>query len=282
MHVPGPLLDIQPNGHRPPFFLVHPAGGTVFFAHRFARLLPPDQPLFGLQAVGLDGRESPLDSIEAMVDRYLPAIRARQPRGPYFLGGPSFGGYVAYAIACRLRSEGEPVGMVALFDAYGPNYPRSLALPGRLFDHLRFLFGNPRHYLRRLLARVRARLRGLSSDIGYEPIPEELAPELSSYADPIRQVVRANDRAAVTFRPAKYPGRVHLFRATLTPEDWIGRRFDDETNGWRTVAEGGVEVIPIAGTHQFIFDEPAVLDLAPKFAKALGEAQIAVARDVES
>jgi len=47
---------------------------------------------------------------------YLRAIKAQQPNGPYYLCGYSFGGFVAFEIARRLRESGDEVGLVGLFD----------------------------------------------------------------------------------------------------------------------------------------------------------------------
>ena len=49
------LVPLQPVGSKPPLFIVHGWGGDVYFFHELAKLLP-NQPAYGLQAVGLMGR----------------------------------------------------------------------------------------------------------------------------------------------------------------------------------------------------------------------------------
>ena len=51
------LVAIQPGGSKPPFFCIHSSGGHVGLSYyELARHLGSDQPLYGLQALGLDGQ----------------------------------------------------------------------------------------------------------------------------------------------------------------------------------------------------------------------------------
>ena len=61
-----------------------------------------------------------------MAAHYVREIRSLQPEGPYHLGGSSFGGVIAFEMARQLRVHGQWVGVLALFDTYGPGYPRRL------------------------------------------------------------------------------------------------------------------------------------------------------------
>ncbi|MGH6980344.1 MAG: alpha/beta fold hydrolase [Stellaceae bacterium] len=119
-HAFSPLIALQPDGFKPPLFCIHPAGGTVFTYMHLARALAPDQPVYGLQAAGLERGETVAESIGQMAEDYLRAIRAVRPHGPYHLLGWSFGGIVAHAIAAKLRRAGEKVELVALLDSAAP------------------------------------------------------------------------------------------------------------------------------------------------------------------
>ncbi|MDH3444199.1 MAG: AMP-binding protein, partial [Deltaproteobacteria bacterium] len=115
------LVAIQPNGDKRPFFCVHELFGDIFCYMNLARHLGPDQPLYALQAKGLDRAETPFSSVEAMAAYYVKQIKTVQPEGPYALGGLSFGGIVAYEMAQQLRAKGEAVSMLALFDSHLPS-----------------------------------------------------------------------------------------------------------------------------------------------------------------
>src|SRR5262249_4422620 len=73
------LVPIQPAGSKPPLFFVHGGGGNVLAYRLLAQHLGPDQPVWGLQAQGLDRNQAPSGSIEDMAALYLKAIRAQQP-----------------------------------------------------------------------------------------------------------------------------------------------------------------------------------------------------------
>ena len=66
---------------------------------------------------GLDGGQIQHSSTEAIAALYIKEIRTVQPHGPYFLGGYSFGGVLALEMAQQLRSQGEKIALVAMFDA---------------------------------------------------------------------------------------------------------------------------------------------------------------------
>ena len=119
-----PLVTLQPAGSRAPFFCLPGVEGIPTYLHPLAQALGADQPVYSLQALGLDGVTLPPASIEAEAAHYLAEIRHVQPHGPYYLGGHSRGGRVAYAIAQQLRKEGEAVNLLALFDSTWPGAPR--------------------------------------------------------------------------------------------------------------------------------------------------------------
>jgi len=114
------LVPIQPHGSRPPFFCIHPAGGNVLQFYGLAQHLGAEQPFYALQSIGLDGVTPPDSTIEAMAERYAAQILTVQPSGPYWLGGYSLGGTVAYAVAHALRRAGHQVARVVILDTAAP------------------------------------------------------------------------------------------------------------------------------------------------------------------
>jgi phthiocerol/phenolphthiocerol synthesis type-I polyketide synthase E len=111
-----PLVPIQPAGSRPPFFCIHGPGGNVLIYRDLSRQLGGEQPFYGLQSQGIDGQQPLLTRIEEMAALYVEEIQQVQPRGPYFLGGYSVGGIVAFEVAQQLIAKGEQVAMLALLD----------------------------------------------------------------------------------------------------------------------------------------------------------------------
>jgi amino acid adenylation domain-containing protein len=101
-------------------FFVHSGGLQVLFYHDLARCIDGKFSLYGIQPVGHDGSEDPLDSIEAMAERYLTEIRRVQPQGPYHLLGHCFGVAVAIEISKRLQVVGEAVPLIISIDGEAP------------------------------------------------------------------------------------------------------------------------------------------------------------------
>ncbi|MCG8585570.1 MAG: amino acid adenylation domain-containing protein, partial [Pirellulales bacterium] len=65
------VVELQPEGNRPPVFCAHGIGGEVVQLTALAKHLPREQPLFGFQAAGRDTKEKPFSSIEKMAARYI-------------------------------------------------------------------------------------------------------------------------------------------------------------------------------------------------------------------
>ncbi|MTE19556.1 amino acid adenylation domain-containing protein [Streptomyces sp. TRM43335] len=113
----GVLLPLREEGDRPPLFCVHPAAGIAWSYAGLTGPLGTDQPVYGLQARGLDGSRVLPGSIAEMAADYVDRLRSVRPAGPYHLLGWSFGGLVAHEMAVQLQRAGEPAGLLAVLDA---------------------------------------------------------------------------------------------------------------------------------------------------------------------
>ncbi|MEZ4360184.1 MAG: amino acid adenylation domain-containing protein [Kofleriaceae bacterium] len=111
-------VALNVDGDRAPLVLIHPIGGSVFCYRGLATLLGPAQPVYAFRSQGLEGDGAPLTSVPAMAGRYLEELRKLTPRGPYRLGGWSFGGLVAFEMAQQLEAAGEQVRDLYLIDSY--------------------------------------------------------------------------------------------------------------------------------------------------------------------
>lgn len=117
-------VPLQSQGRRPPFFCVHPSGGTVFRYQKLAHLLGEyEQPFYGFQTPELEDDEyvdQEVMSLESIASTYIAAMRQIQPQGPYQLGGWSLGGSIAFEMAQQLRLQNEEVALLALIDSRVP------------------------------------------------------------------------------------------------------------------------------------------------------------------
>lgn len=280
------MIPLQPKGGRAPFYVIHAVGGNVLFYKDLTRYLGPEQPVFGVQARRLGGRQVGHATIEEMAGYYIAQIKEIQPSGPYSLGGSSFGGLVAYEMARQLREAGDSVGLLALFDTSTPEYKKKL-MPGtsairhilfdlRLaiqfhYDSIRVLtFRGSVSYLAgklgKLATRVRREVRNRYKRVGRRVIVairgrKGIPPNFIQIEDQLSKARRI-------FRPQKYAGKVTLFRASIQPYGLA----PDPTLGWTSYV-GDLEIYEIPGHHTSIVVEPYVRVLAEKLAECLAAAQ---------
>ena len=275
-----PLVPIQPNGKRPPLFCIHAVGGNVLNYVPLAKALGNDQPFYGVQAVGLDGLTPPLDSLPDMAARYLPEIRAVQPNGPYFLGGGSMGGMIAYEIARQLKEQGGQIGLLALFDTYGPANRRfeteradQLAALGRaLHERLARARGlNAKGKLAMLMKGIGRRVHRVTDALLVRLLQSTRSP--LPHALRYREIERVHERAHMAYKAPPSDISVTLFRASEQCEGMTSSR----TLGWDELVGGAVEVIEIPGNHDNLIEQPA---LAESLKEVLQRAQTrAAAKD---
>ena len=263
-----PLVAIHEGGTLPPLFCIHALGGNVLNYVPLARALGEQQPVYGLQAVGLDGITAPLTSIEAMAARYLPEIQARVPHGPYYLCGGSMGGLIAFEIAQLLTARGERVAFLGLFDTWGPdsneshedrcNYWRERWARVRQLD-ARKRRSVLSHALAARVGRGRDALQSAWHRWRGTALPHNVR---------YRELERVHLRADAAYRPQPYHGPLTLFRAS----EQCPRRAASHALGWDMVALGGVHVIDLPGAHENLIEQP---DLARELGNALVAARAA-------
>lgn len=212
------LVSVQPKGSRPPFFCVHGAGGNVVYYLDLARHLGPDQPFYGLQSQGFDGKSAFLTSIEEMAACYVKEIRTLQPKGPYFLGGYCMGGTIALEMAQQLRGQGQEVALLALMDTLNwanitPNSWREalcIFLQKVTFHWKNFLLverkDKPR-FIREKFKALRHRVPMWFSSGLFKSLSRK-GPQAADLA----RLWKTNDRALFGYTPKPYGGRIVQFR----------------------------------------------------------------------
>ena len=126
-----PLVEMQPLGTRPPLFVAAGIGGHVLGLAGLARALGPDQPMYGLESRGLDGREAPATRIEELASLFVQETRSLRD-GPFILLGVCWGSLVAFDMARQCSALGEPPALVILMD---PTYEQNPNERGRSHGH---------------------------------------------------------------------------------------------------------------------------------------------------
>ncbi len=104
------------QGNKTPLIFIHTANAGSEAYVPLAAKLPPDQPFYAVEPHNIFSDEGVIRGIPELAKRYIKYIRRIQPKGPYNLGGWSFGAAVAYEIAAQLESAGEEVPWLFLLD----------------------------------------------------------------------------------------------------------------------------------------------------------------------
>jgi thioesterase domain-containing protein len=265
------LVPVRPGGSLPPFYGVHGVGGNIIEFYDLVRHLGPEQPFYGVQAVGLDGVTPPHRSVEEMAAHYVREIRAFQPAGPYYLGGSSSGGLVAWEMAHQLEAAGETVGRLVMIDTWAPGYPKYpggaprwkqqlgywyYRYPMLQWTSIRAMNGGRLGYV--LLKAGRALGHVRDALLGRILLPAAL-----------REVEEANRRANAAYVPSAFSGPVTLLQATVRPPGIV----PDRTNGWAEFASEMIEVREVEGHHFSVMFEPHVAGLARALAVCLADAR---------
>ena len=265
-----PLVAIQAAGARPPFFCIHPVGGNVLCYVELARHLGPDQPFYGLQSVDAAGT-----SIEELAAVYLAAVRERAPHGPYFLGGWSMGGVVAFEMARQLVGDGEEVAALVLLDAARPR-------PGAGVDDAALACRFARDFgglLGRELTVETEALRALPREEWLRHILTAAGPAGAGIgveqARSMLATFTRNYRALLDYHALPYPGRLALLRAVGSPHDAM----PEPSLGWSEVAGAGVLVETVPGDHYSMVRPPHVAALARILGRCLAPADGALRRE---
>ncbi|QSX75473.1 amino acid adenylation domain-containing protein [Lysobacter arenosi] len=253
-----PLVPIRPQGDQLPLFLIHAVGGNVLNYRSLADAMPQGIPVYGLQALGLDGRTSPLTSVEKMAERYVREIRSVQPQGPYHLAGGSMGGIIAYEIAQQLVAAGERVGLLGLIDTsaeFGLGY-REQAQRGlgarvqRLQQRLQGQTFSQRLATISGMVNGRIQARQLRQQAQQARTSGAELPHNVRYAE----IEATHMRAYIDYVVRPYPAAMVLFRASEQPP----QLHDKPALGWESMV-GAVEVIAIPGDHRGMIEAPVLV-----------------------
>lgn len=196
-----------------------------------------------------------------MTEFYLAAIRAKQPHGPYFLSGYSFGGIVALELARRLQAEGETVALLAFIDSF--THPRTFATSARRIVQLRVTLNAFRTLpFHQACAFLFSRLKGrrAANDIAVLLAKFRMAKD----SEALRKAYDAGIRALMDYRPSRYDGDIVFFR----PENSIFPVAPARV--WGPVVRRLV-LHTVPGDHESMLRDYAG-DLAAAFSRVLGAA----------
>lgn len=247
------LVPIQPIGTGPAFFCAAGMGGNPLNLRALALNMGIDQPFYALQPQGLDGMSKLHQTVPQMAAHYIMEIRRKQPTGPYYLGGYSGGGVVAFEMAKQLVATGERIGGLVFLDSVAPGIvmPTTLDKLDNYFTGLRqkglgHAFNVARGAANRRMEMV--------ATLARKPLRR-----LFPYHYRLENIADTWNEAFAAYQPTPYAGEAMLFRAStgLVAGVDIGH-----FNGWEGLILGNIEVNESPGDHTSMCEQPHVRVLA--------------------
>jgi amino acid adenylation domain-containing protein len=258
------IVPLQMDGSRVPFFCFPGADENPYYFLDLALSLGQDRPFYIVRDPRpVDGRGS--YTVEEAADRFIAVIRSVQQEGPYIVGGHCYGGIVAFEVARQLVARGEEVGIVVLFEAPAPGYPKVLRhwrnygrqamsiLRGEHHVTLR----DARSHLEVLMTLFRRKAAGLKRRL-------LMRAGLKRVVEPVERreypAIHPNTQSGRSYAPKAFSCNVVQFIAAGERHSTL--ILDDPRLGWRELTQGEFTVRETPGKAAEIFKPPHVRELA--------------------
>jgi thioesterase domain-containing protein len=269
-------VPIQTKGDKIPLYIVHGIGLNILNLKGMVANLSPDQPVYGIQALGLDGTAAPLDRMEDIAKFYVDEMIRHNSDGPYAITGYSFGGFIAFEMAAQLLKMGKQVAMLGMFDTNLQNvnnrqsfFKKYQTKILRQFHKLNFRAGtfyrHPVLTVEHLKVYYGIMLKMLLKDIGVTRAynPDKLP-------DYMLEIIGKLQMAFSNYKFKPLDIKVELFKA----ETRMYYVDDGKFYGWRKYALKGVDLHYVPGDHKGMFSHPNDKILAQKLQKKLDEINV--------
>jgi thioesterase domain-containing protein/acyl carrier protein len=252
------LVPIRPEGSKVPIYIIHGIGLNLLNFNSLVSYMDPDQPIYGLQARGLDGTDEPFDRMEDIAAFYISEILQQNPDGPYAIAGYSFGGYVALEMAQQLQHMCKSVKMLAMFDTNAEpstkHWSKAAKLQWRIAKQFpkmlwigKSLLSNPLSTIRYQAAFARSLVQRFKERFGFCETPQ---PEVGM--DHLNRIMEKHEIAYENYAFKPYDGVIDLFKA----QSRVYFVDDNKFLGWRKYAKQGVRVHNVPGDHRMMMLPP--------------------------
>ncbi|MDJ0509934.1 MAG: AMP-binding protein [Crocosphaera sp.] len=285
-----PVITIQSQGTKPPFFCVPGGVGTAFYLHALAHHLGEDQPFYGLQARGMGDQGTPLTNVVEIAAYYIDALKTIQPVGPYFLGGHSFGGQVAFEISQQLQKQGDEIGLLAIFDIPAPLFNNLIVAGWDETKYMSEVVNLFEFFLKENLNISYNDIKGLFPGEQLDYVTERLVKKLhvnpsTTATKQVRgfvKVLKASVYAMGQYKPHKqYATPIHVFRSSdlrlWETANGVNDRIRNQIQknmsfGWEQLTSSSVDFTSVPGDHITMMLEPNVKLLADSLKMCLEKA----------
>lgn len=262
-----PLVPIKTSGSKPPLFFVHTRGGNVLGYSEFISHMDKEQPVYGLQAFGVMKGQQAHSDVKMMAALYLQSIRTVQAKGPYFIGGHSFGGIIAFEMARQLLASGESIGALFVIDTWLLR---------------QFKFNAIKYYLSQIITPFCAPTKKVLLTVKAKfQKPDKRPPPIKKYkySDEVHQQMSvAHKKAQEHYQPETINCNMILVRAKEIRLKTYGIQhyFGKESMGWKRLVSGDIQVPFVDGGHMNLMHGIYAKKFARTIQQHLTNAQLSV------
>ncbi len=252
------LVALRATGNKLPLFCIHAGDAHVFFYKKLMEHLALDQPVYAFQPIGLDGLTSFHESIEEMAAHYISEMKRVQPRGPYALLGYCFSLAVCHEMGKQLLAEGQSKPLLLMVDGR-PGKVLAISPPKKVPIRIRRMATMIQNGdWKKILKAVKIRKRLLIKKAAYA-FKTNQEQTLEKLRDALKEAV-------VKYLWTSISAKVTLIRSSGSAAKSYR---DDHIPLWEALAEEGVDVYIVPGTHRTFFEEPDVIGLAQQIQSCL-------------
>ena len=236
--VPNPIVRLNQTKSNKNLFLIHPIGGHIFWFASLSQHMKQDWNIYAIQDPGVITGNVYFLNLEEMCQFYQNAIRKIQPKGPYYLGGASFGATAAFEIAKQLLQANEKINFVGLFDGWA-NYPKAI---------------NTKKFMQNNMWRQ------------YHEMETKTLGAQSFLMKPIIDIHWQRSNMLSKYKLECIPVTLTLFKSLETM--LVFKSIDCDDNGWQPYTNK-LNIIRVPGTHESMFYGDNVSTLGKKILEYL-------------
>lgn len=263
------LIPLKPTGSKPPIIFIHAVGSHALFLRSITPYFDDDQPVIGLQLVGLDGECEPMGSIPQIAEHYLKEIQSYQPQGPYYLAAHCLGVIVTHEIIQQLEKQGQEAALFVAIDADAPYTSLKESNTKKLLSGLRVAkkedaFQQYKTLYRRLMAYLKYRGRGYAKKLN-EVRLLKFGTTLAKNQVYLEWAHEAANRSKYNYVGSPIDQKVVLIRG-------IDRDFEPYHMNWKEMSSE-LDIITLPIGHETMFTEPEVSILGEKIQQLVKQAQ---------
>jgi amino acid adenylation domain-containing protein len=260
------LVPIKPSGNKMPLYFIHGVGLNVMNFADLSMYLDKEQPVFGLQALGLGGEFPSISSMVEIAQIYVSEIIEHNPTGPYAIAGYSLGGFIAIEMRRQFELMNKDVKVLAMIDTNADHTDDFVVLfPKKVKRHLNQLLNLSISFLRQPRKTIESQRSINLEEKKYRYDAIKLAKESGDkeYYNLLKKIRETYYSAYKKSHLTPFNNFIYLFRANKC----LHYTKDKKYLGWRKYALKGVKEYEIPGDHRTMLLKPNV----EEFARALQE-----------